>query len=141
MVENNHNDEYYHRLTEYVNTLSPFATEVGIDLVKIAEGYAEAKVITREELYNPIGGIHGGVMYALADTVGGCASYSYGEMITTLDSSFYFLRPALHAEVLTAKAQVIKRGKRALVTDVIVEDQAGTLLAKGTFTYMTLMKE
>lgn len=138
MVENNRDEVYYQKLTEYINTLSPFATEVGVELVRIDEGYCEAEVVTREELYNPIGGIHGGVMYALADTAGGCASYSYGVMITTLDSSFYYLRPALHCEKLTAKAQVIKRGKRALVCDVIVEDQTGILLAKGTFSYMTI---
>lgn len=141
MVENDHDEVYYQRLTEYINTLSPFADEVGINITKISEGYAEAEIVTRKEHYNPIGGIHGGVMYAMADTVGGCACYSYGKMITTLDSSFHFLKPALHAEKLVAKATVIKKGKRALVSDITVEDQTGTLLSKGTFTYMTLTKE
>ena len=46
--------------------------------------------------YNPLGGVHGGVISTLLDTAAACAVHStlaVGEMYTSLDLTVKFLRP------------------------------------------------
>ena len=55
-----------------------------------------------------------------------------------MDTSFYYLRPALHCRKLRAVAKEVKHGKRIMVFDLEVFDDEDTLLCKGTFTMMQL---
>jgi acyl-CoA thioesterase len=92
-----------------------------------------------ERMRNPIGSVHGGVLYTCADVVGGSAAASYGTKITTLDSSMQYLRPGLQeCTELIGVGKVIKRGKRVIVSQVEIRSQTGTVLSTGTFTYMVL---
>lgn len=127
-----------HDILNYRNEMNPFARMLHMETVEMKEGYAKAVMPVGEELRNPQGAVHGGVLYTLADVAGGNAAASHGEWIATLDADFHYLRPALKLTSLTAEATELKFGKRVSVYDVKVSDQNGTVLAVGTFTYASL---
>ena len=64
--------------------------------------------------YNPLGGVHGGMIATLIDTAAGCSVHSTlddGEGYTSLDLTTKFLRPVtLDSGLLTCVGQVISAG-------------------------------
>ncbi len=125
-------------ILNFRNKMNPFARMLHMDTVELREGYAKATMPVGDELRNPQGAVHGGVLYTLADVAGGNAAASHGEWIATMNADFHYLRPALKLTSLEAEAVELKYGKRACVYDVKVRDQDGVVLAAGTFTYASL---
>lgn len=124
------------------NADNHFAKMLGISVVEMRHGFAKAEMRITKEAKNPIGSVHGGCLFTLADVVCGAAASSYGMQVTTLDSSFHFLRAGLDdCRELFATAQSVKHGKRVTVLEAKVTDQTGRVLCTGTFTYMSLGKK
>lgn len=124
------------RAIKYRSEHNEFGRLLGIEILDYSEGYAKASMRVRLEYKNPLGTVHGGCLYALADSVGGTASATYGFITPTVSGDLHFLRPAVDMEKIYAEAKVIKHGKTIGVYDVTIygEDEK-TVLACGTFTY------
>jgi len=90
---------------------------------------------------NPIGTVHGGCLYTLADVVAGAAVSAYGNYAATVSSSFYYLEPAKNVQKLYASATVSRQGKSLCVIDVVIWSEPGTIIAKGSLSYYILNKE
>lgn len=128
----------YAAILKFRNDMNPFAQMLHIHATDLTEGYARAEMPVSDELYNPQGSVHGGVLYTLADIACGNAAASHGIWIATLDSNMNYLRPAMRPTLLVAEARELKYGKRVSVYEVKVMDQSGTVLAAGTFTFASL---
>lgn len=129
--------------TEILNKRSSrnrFAVLTGCVVKEVSEGKAVVEHVVSDSSLNPSDAVHGGLLFTMADIAAGNAASAYGDVSTTVNSSFSFLRPAINSKVLTATATEIKHGKRLMVFNVEVEDQNGVILATGTFTYMPLGK-
>lgn len=131
----------FEKLKNFRNFGNAFAKTMNLTVTDIQLGYAEAAMPVTEHSMNPIGSVHGGCLYTIADVAGGAAACSHGYLVTTLDADFHYLRPGIGSTRLTAVAREIKAGKRVLVYDISVMDQDGTVLAQGIFSYMSLGKE
>jgi acyl-CoA thioesterase len=107
---------------------------------EIKEGYAKGRLIVKPEHMNPVGSVHGGCIFFLADTIGGTAAISHGTYITTISGNISYLNPAINTSVLTAVAREVKWGKNIIVCDVEVFDEKERMIAKGTFSYFNLNK-
>ena len=90
--------------------------------------------------YNPLGGVHGGVISTLLDTAAGCAVHStmaVGESYTSLDLTVKFLRPVtVESGLLTCEGTVIQRGRRTALAQAQLTDEAGRLVAHATSSCM-----
>ena len=90
--------------------------------------------------YNPLGGVHGGVISTLLDTGTGCAVHStlaVGELYTSVDLTVKFLRPATVASgLLRAEGSVIHRGRRTALAQAVLLDAAGKQVAHATSSCM-----
>lgn len=128
----------FEQVRQLQNHNSPFDTFIGTRITDIAEGYARAELPLQKEHYNSIGSVHGGCLFSLADAVAGAAAMSTGYNATTMDASFYFMRPAIGKTRLIAEAREMKRGHRVFVYRVTIRDQDGNLLSEGIFSYMSL---
>ena len=116
-----------------------FANDVGVEVVAIREGYAEAELPVEPKLLNPIGTIHGGVMYTLADTVCGCAAISRGQIATTIEGKLNHIRATTEKDKkLIAKSEVRHFGRQTIVTSVEISNDRGQTVAVGLFTYFVL---
>jgi len=114
----------------------PFNDHLGIEVTEAEDGHAEAGLEMREELSsNPNSMLaHGGVTYALADTVGGAAAVSVVEQVTpTVDMRIDYLQPA--TSDLHAVADVVRSGGSVASVDVEVTDADGHRVATARGVY------
>lgn len=83
--------------------------------------------------YNPLGGVHGGVISTLLDTAAACAVHStlaVGEMYTSLDLTVKFLRPVTSdSGLLTCVGTVLQRGRRTALAQAELTDGRGKVVA------------
>lgn len=128
----------YQEIMDLRNRTNFFAIKQGIKVTELNEGYAVVHVKITDELQNPTHSVHGGLLFTLCDVACGSAASSYGIQITTVDSSFHYLRAALNVSELFAEAQEIKHGRRVMVFEADVTDSEGTLYCRGIFTIMKL---
>lgn len=130
----------YELLKKVRQARNAFCNSLGLIILEIGPGTAKSKLPVRKDHMNPVGSVHGGCIFTMADTTAGSAASSYGIQVTTLDSTIHFLRPGLNTDCLYAEAKEIKHGKRVSVYNVEVTDDQGALLASATFTYASLGK-
>jgi uncharacterized protein (TIGR00369 family) len=83
--------------------------------------------------YNPLGGVHGGVISTLLDTAAACSVHStlaVGEMYTSLDLTVKFLRPVTaDSGLLTCEGTVLQRGRRTALAQAELTDGRGKVVA------------
>lgn len=118
----------------------PFYRFMGIRLTKLGWGRSEIRMRAGRGLAQQAGFVHGGVSAALIDSAVGlalCTMIDRGGMITTINLQVNFLAPAKPGP-LTARGRIVHKGRRTAVGDCEVTDADGTLLSKGTATYLIL---
>ena len=118
-----------------------FRTALGIKIVERGEGWARGEMKAEKLHLNPLGIIHGGCLFSLADTVSGSAVMGYGSMVTTVNGNIQFLRPGKPGGIITAEARVVKHGKTFSVCDCQVFDDRKDLIAATTMTFYHLEQE
>ncbi|MCA0374619.1 MAG: hotdog fold thioesterase [Gemmatimonadetes bacterium] len=91
----------------------PFAQSLGIALTRFEAGVAEATLTVQPHMRNAHGGLHGAVLYTLADFVFSVGCNAYGRIAVGLSTTIQFLATASVGDVLTARATELKRGQRA----------------------------
>ena len=112
-----------------------FIKEMGMELVELEEGYCKGKIVLSQKHNNPMGTVHGGLIFGLADTIGGRAAMSYGDKVVTLNSNICSLNPAANTEYIEAEANVVRNGRTTAVYDVMIRTAEGVDVAKVTITY------
>ena len=117
------------------NTLRAY---LGIRFLDADYGYTRAELEIDERHQNPIGTIHGGVVYSLADTLGGSCNATLGQPGPTISSDIYYLGSMVGVKKVIGEAHVIKKGRRVNVIEEVITDEAGRLLVRCTQQYMNL---
>ncbi len=130
--------EQYQHVIDYMKTIDCFNSYNGIRLTHFRDGYAEGRVELTKNSLNPNGKVHGGLMFAMSDYIGGFVASADDRPCVTQGSSFNFLRPAA-GEYLICRAEPVKIGSRLAIVDVSVFDDREKLVAKGTFTYCYML--
>ena len=123
------------------NKIQGFNQHVGIVITSLEEGKATTEVEVKECHINPIGSVHGGMLYSLADTTGGVAASSYGSFVTTVSGEISYLNPAIGVKKLIGKSRELKVGKTIMVYDVDIFDENEKLLATARMTYYSMHKK
>ena len=131
----------FQKLIDFRNGCPGFTKEMGMAVTEVSDGYARVEMEMDERFANPIGSIHGGVIFALADTAGGVAATSKGSFVTTVTGDINYLNPAINVKKLIATTRELKAGKNVLVYDVTVTDEKERVIAESRMTYYSLHKE
>lgn len=66
----------FEKMKKFRNEQKAFIKYIGFQILDIKEDYAQGEVVLREIHGNPIGSVHGGVLFSIADTIGGVAASS-----------------------------------------------------------------
>ena len=118
----------------------PIMATLGFTDLRPERGRVVVEMPAAEFHYNPLGGVHGGVISALLDTAAGCAVHStleVGEGYTSLDLTVKFLRPVtVDSGLLTAEGLVLQRGRRTALAQAQLTDGQGRLVAHATSSCM-----
>ena len=116
-----------------------FAVYNGITIHQMELGKAKAELEIGPNSLNPYGRLHGGAYYTLADCAGGTACRTDGRKYVTLNGGIHFVHSASEGKI-TATATVQHYGRTTALVDILITDEAGTLLATGDFTFFCLGK-
>jgi 1,4-dihydroxy-2-naphthoyl-CoA hydrolase len=116
------------------------AALLGVRIVEADEARVVAHLAIRDDLRTVGGALHGGTLMALADTVGAVATVlnlPAGAGTTTVESKTNFFA-AGRAGLVRAEATPLHRGKRTMVWQTRVTDEAGRLLSQTIQTQLVL---
>jgi uncharacterized protein (TIGR00369 family) len=116
--------------------LMPFAVTLGIELDAASAGEVRGHLAWSPERCTAGGILHGGVLMALADSLGGICAFlnlPEGARTATTSSSTVFLR-GIRAGVVTAVARPLQAGRTVIVVRTDLTDDGGRLAAQITQT-------
>ena len=118
----------------------PIMATLGVTGFHPERGRVVVEMPAAEFHYNPLGGVHGGVISTMLDTAAACAVHStlaVGETYTSLDLTVKFLKPVtVESGLLTCEGVVIQRGRRTALAQARLSDAAGRLVAHATSSCM-----
>ena len=118
----------------------PIMDTLGMTDLRPERGRVVVEMPAAEFHYNPLGGVHGGVISTLLDTAAACAVHTtlaVGELYTSLDLTVKFLRPVtVDSGLLTCEGTVIQRGRRTALAQAQLTDGDGRLVAHATSSCM-----
>jgi uncharacterized protein (TIGR00369 family) len=111
---------------------SPFDDLYGLELLEVTDELVRARVVVRDDLKQPFGLVHGGVLTSIAEalaSVGTAAAVvAQGMAAMGLSNSTSFLRPVTGGTI-NARALPRHRGRTTWIWDVEISDDAGRLCA------------
>jgi len=112
-----------------------FANYNRIALVELDDDWAVTELKVQKDSLNPMGIVHGGAFYTMADCAAGMAAATDGRNYVTLSGNLSFLHSAKEGALLQASARVRRRGRTVCFVDVEIKDQNQILLASGNYIF------
>jgi uncharacterized protein (TIGR00369 family) len=117
----------------YFESDSPhFAKYIGLKLVSITPDKVEGKLTARAEIGNRQGGLHGGAIMAIADTMGGFATTANlpkGGHTVTIESKTNFFAEIPVGQTAHAECTPLHRGRTTQVWQTKITRDDGRLAA------------
>ncbi|GAA3586244.1 PaaI family thioesterase [Amycolatopsis ultiminotia] len=119
--------------TQLFHRTMPFSERLGIEVLTHGPDLVRSRLAWAESLCTLGGVLHGGVLMALADSTGAvCAFLNLPEGAkgtSTLESKTNFLRGVRSGYAL-ASSRPLHTGRRVVVVETEIHDDAGKLAAK-----------
>jgi acyl-CoA thioesterase len=104
----------------------------GVTIEETREGYARVRMTARADMLNGHRSVHGGMLFALADTAFAYACNSRNETTVAQSATIAFLAPARDGAELIAEAREASRSGRSGVYQVSVKTADGRAIAEFT---------
>lgn len=102
---------------------------LGMEIVEVGYGRAVVTMTVRDDMVNGLDICHGGLIFTLADSAMAFATNSYNHYAVATTAEIDWLRPGRRGAVLTATAEEQHKRGRGAVTDVVVTDDSGEIIA------------
>jgi uncharacterized protein (TIGR00369 family) len=112
---------------------------------KSVPGVTVWEMDAEERFANPAGVVQGGLVSALADSAMAASTVTFNRerkvFAANTDLRISFLKAARTGQTLTCTARVLSGGRRTTFVEAEVVDEAGTLVAKASSTYLLTPRE
>lgn len=105
---------------DVLRRLKGFTGYCGLEFTEVADEKCVVSCRLREELLNPSGLAHGGLIATLTDVAAGMMALQadgWRHNIVTQNCSIHYLRPG-SGEILRAESRVIRKGNRVCVVQI-----------------------
>lgn len=111
-----------------------FSRWLGLQIDESGFGYCRLHYQITDQMLNGFGIVHGGVLFAAADSAFAFACNSHGILTVALDVSISFTRPAHPGDLLVVEARELHLGNKTGLYEIRTTNAAGELVAlfKGT---------
>jgi 1,4-dihydroxy-2-naphthoyl-CoA hydrolase len=129
------------RLQAIADMQPPFSRLMGTRIVEVTRDRVVAEVVVREELTNRNGGLHGGAVMAIADNLGGTATFvnmPEGAGTTTIESKTNFFAAVPLGDTVRAECTPLHRGRTTMVWQTKITRGDGKLAAVVTQTQLIM---
>ena len=124
----------------------PFFNLIGLEVVDVAPGWSKTRITWRDDLTQPFGVMHGGVIASLIDT--GIAHtllleehiqelIQRGGAIVSVDLRVKYLRP-VSAGTITCESKIARLGRQVIHLESVVVNEEGKEVARGDAIYMAV---
>ena len=120
-----------------VNTMingDAFSKWLGIEVMKVSEGFCKLEMTVRDEMTNGFNIAHGGISYSLADSALAFAANSDGVQSLSIETTISHTKKVLSGDKLTAKTKEISKKEKNAVYNISITNQEDVEVAhfKGT---------
>ncbi|MBN1189860.1 MAG: PaaI family thioesterase [Dehalococcoidales bacterium] len=112
----------------------PIASFLKIKVLELSPGYSKVSMKMLPEYLNFNGVVFGSIIMAVADYAFSLAINSLSMPSLASQFNIHLLAPATAGDELTAEGRVLRSGRRVGISEMIVTNQNGKLLAKATGT-------
>lgn len=124
----------------------PFFRLIGLEVVDLKPGWSKTRLEHREDLTQPAGIMHGGVIASVIDS--GIAHALLlterfqelredGGALISVDLRVKYLRPVSDG-VITCESTVLRLGRQVIHAEAVVTNEEGKEVARGDATYMAV---
>ena len=107
-----------------------FSEWMKVSVDNVRPGHCELSCVTKKDMLNGFGILHGGITYSLSDSALAFASNSYGYKCVSIETSISHLRPVRVDTPLKVICTEIHRGKTIGIYNVDIWDDQDTLVSK-----------
>ena len=118
----------------------PIASYLKMRLLELTPGYAKVAIKLAPEYQNFNGLIFGGIVMAVADQAFAYASNSLAYPSLASQFNIHFIAGAGVDDELIAEGRVIRSGRRVGISEMVVTNQDGKLIAKATGTTIPIAR-
>ena len=115
-------------LKDFLNSGDKFASENGMQLTEIREGFAKAECVVEKHHLNAAGVCQGGVYFTLADLTFAAVTNSHGPVSLGVQNSITYLQSAKLGDTLVAETTEVFNHHRLPFCETRVTNQRGELL-------------
>ena len=102
---------------------------LGITIDHVEEGLARGSMAVTKKHTNVFGGIHGGILFAFADQIGGACGNSMDYKALLVESVARFKKTAREGEVIYAEAHLTHSRRQRDTIEITVTNARGDVLA------------
>ena len=113
------------------NNDNGFIKKNNIKIVELDNNHSRLEYKIKKDGLNPIGIVHGGILFGFADTAAGALACMTGKFPLTTSSNMNYLKPGT-GKKLYAVATKLKEGKTIGYYDVLIYDEKGSVIAQST---------
>ena len=100
-----------------------FSQWLGINIIKVSEGFCKLEMRVREEMTNGFNITHGGISYSLADSALAFAANSDGIQSLSVETSIAHTKKVMIGDTLIAKTQEISKNEKNAVYNINITNQ------------------
>ena len=100
-----------------------FSNWLGIEVLKISEGFCKLKMIVRKEMTNGFNIAHGGISYSLADSALAFAANSYGRQCLSVETCISHTKKVVCGDSLIAETKEISKNDKLAVYNIKITNQ------------------
>ena len=111
------------------------AGDNGLILTELAEDHTVIERDIKENEYNVLGLVYGGVLVNAADTAAGITNLCAGDGGPTLNGSIDYLRPTNGVKKIRLESRIVKHGRSISFIETDIFSDQNVLVAKARFTY------
>lgn len=106
-----------------------FSQWLGIELIKVEPGYCELQMVTRPEMLNGFGILHGGITYSLADSALAFAANASGRQTVSVETSISHHTKIKNNELLVAYASALVTKEKFSHYQVLIKNTENVIVA------------
>lgn len=111
-----------------------FSRWMGLVVDEIGAGFCKLHYTIQPDMLNGFAMVHGGIVFAAADSAFAFACNSHGRLAVALDVAITFTKSAKVGELLRVEAKELHLGHKISLYDITTTNEKGEVLAvfKGT---------
>ena len=107
-----------------------FSQWLGINIIKVSEGFCKLEMRVRKEMTNGFNIAHGGISYSLADSALAFAANSDGIQSLSIETSISHTKKILAGDTLIAETKEVSKTNDSAIYSISITNQENTEVAK-----------